>query len=286
MRKAKILSLLCFVAAVVLVVLAVADIAPYWAAARDNNELIAQYTQPVAESNQEEREEAAKPAASPSVPETSATVSPERPASEEFLEEDLPADKTLLREIDWGGLQELNSDIVGWIYIPGTHVDYPILIGESDTEYLYKSSTGAANKLGSIFAFTDTSRSLEDAHTVLYGHNMASRQMFGDLSDYQSRSYRNSYPYVYIYTPYRALQCTVYASYTCKMTDPVYTVGFSFDSEAYKAWIQETINRRDYDCGIAPTGSEQVFTLSTCTDVGVVSDRYVVHCVVTVEYAV
>ena len=160
MRTAgKILSLLCLVAAVVLVVLAVADIAPYWAAARDNNELIAQYTQPVAESNQEEREEAAKHAAS-SVPETSATVSPEQPASEEFLEEDLPADKTLLREIDWKGLVALNSDIVGWIYIPGTHVDYPILIGESDTEYLYKSSTGTANKLGSIFAFTDTSRSL------------------------------------------------------------------------------------------------------------------------------
>lgn len=115
---------------------------------------------------------------------------------------------------------------------------------------------------------------------------MASGQMFGDLSDYQSRSYRNSYPYVYIYTPHRALQCTVYASYTCKMTDPVYTVGFTRGSEDYKAWIQETITRRDYDCGIAPTGSEQVITLSTCTDVGVVSDRYVVHCVVTAEYAV
>ena len=95
MRKAgKILSLLCFVAAVVLVVLAVADKAPYWAAARDSEELIAQYTQPVEnQEEKEEREEAAKPAASSSVPETSATVSPERPASEEFLEEDLPANR-------------------------------------------------------------------------------------------------------------------------------------------------------------------------------------------------
>ena len=274
------MSLLCFAAAAVLAVLAIADKAPYWAAARDSEELIAQYTQPVTQEN--EKEEAAKPAASSSVPDAPTAAPTEQPAPEE----DLPEDKTLLREIDWGGLQELNSDIVGWIYIPGTHVDYPILIGESDTEYLYKSSKGAANKLGSIFAYADTSRSLEDAHTVLYGHNMASGQMFGDLSDYQSRSYRNSYPYVYIYTPHRALQCTVYASYTCKMTDPVYTVGFTRGSEDYKAWIQETITRRDYDCGIAPTGSEQVITLSTCTDVGVVSDRYVVHCVVTAEYAV
>lgn len=284
MRKAgKILSLLCFAAAAVLAVLAIADKAPYWAAARDSEELIAQYTQPVTQEN--EKEEAAKPAASSSVPETPAAASPEQPVSEEVPKEELPADKTLLREIDWDGLAALNPDIVGWLYIPGTHVDYPILIGESDTEYLYKSSKGAANKLGSIFAYADTSRSLEDAHTVLYGHNMASGQMFGDLSEYQSRSYRNRYPYVYIYTPHRALQCTVYASYTCKMTDSVYTVGFSRGSDDFKGWVQETVSHRDYDCGIAPTGSEQVFTLSTCTDVGVISDRYVVHCVVTAEYA-
>ena len=58
----------------------------------------------------------------------------------------------LNRKIDFHKLKNENKDIVAWIYIPGTTVDYPILIGDTNEEYLYKDLEGNYTPLGSIFS--------------------------------------------------------------------------------------------------------------------------------------
>lgn len=195
---------------------------------------------------------------------------------------DEKTENTLMSRIyDFDGLKRVNPDIVGWIYVPGTQIDYPICRGSDDSYYLTHSFRKSSNALGAIFVPAETSEELTDAHTILYGHNMRSGKMFGELSNYAQKSFRDQYPYVYIYTPEKTLSCTVYAAYRTRYDSVVYTIGYQFDTEDYRQWIDTSITSALYDCGIAPTGKEQIFTLSTCVDSGSANDRFVIHCVVT-----
>ena len=185
------------------------------------------------------------------------------------------------RKYDFDGLREINPEIIGWIYVPGTQIDYPICKGSDNSYYLTHSFRRNRNALGAIFALADTAENLSDAHTILYGHNMRSGKMFGELSNYGQESFRDQYPFVYIYTPEKSYTCTVYAAYRTRYDSEVYTIGYETDTEVYRKWIDGTVKNAAYDCGIAPTGQEQIFTLSTCVDSGSAKDRFVVQCVVT-----
>lgn len=190
----------------------------------------------------------------------------------------------MYRVIDFEGLQEINPDIVGWIFVPGTQIDYPICKGSDNSFYLTHSFRRSSNALGAIFVPAETSDTLEDANTIIYGHNMRSGRMFGELSNYAEKSFRDQYPFVYIYTPERSFTCTVYAAYRTKYNSDVYTIGYQTDTDSYRQWIGTSSSHALYDCGIMPSGTEQVFTLSTCVDSGSAQDRFVVQCVVTDQW--
>ena len=78
--------------------------------------------------------------------------------------------------IDWNKLKEINKDIVGWIKINNTNINYPILKDNDNLKYLEHSYDGNYNKNGSIF--TLNSNPFDDNITVIYGHNMKTRIMF------------------------------------------------------------------------------------------------------------
>ena len=195
--------------------------------------------------------------------------------------EDPKGNSPMYRNLDFEGLQQINPEIVGWIYVPGTQIDYPICCGSDNDYYLTHSFRRSRNALGAIFVPAETSESLTDAHTILYGHNMRSGKMFGELSNYADQGFRDRYPYVYIYTPDHSYTCTVYAAYRTRYDSAVYTIGYETGTEVFREWIHDTVGNAAYDCGIAPTGQEQIFTLSTCVDSGSAKDRLVVQCVVT-----
>ena len=83
--------------------------------------------------------------------------------------------------IDWEKLKKINPDIVGWIKVPGTRIDYPVLRGSRWNEYLHKDYKGESSYAGSIFI--QPGASFGDKHLILYGHNMRTRSMFGSLHE-------------------------------------------------------------------------------------------------------
>ena len=77
--------------------------------------------------------------------------------------------------VNWDALREQNEDIVGWVYMPGTSIDYPIVQGENDEEYLQKDFTGSTSGLvhkGTIFLSADNAGDFSDSNSFIYGHNM------------------------------------------------------------------------------------------------------------------
>ena len=83
--------------------------------------------------------------------------------------------------IDFTKLKEINPDVIAWIKIDNTYINYPILQGESDEYYLKKDIYKKYNLSGSIFVDSKTNPNFEDDNTVIYGHNMKNQRMFADL---------------------------------------------------------------------------------------------------------
>lgn len=96
----------------------------------------------------------------------------------------LQTEDTAMYQIDWNALKEINPDVVGWIIIPGTGIDYPIVQALDNATYLRTSFDGTQNLCGTIFMDCRNFSDFSDANTILYGHNMRDGSMFAILNDY------------------------------------------------------------------------------------------------------
>ena len=93
---------------------------------------------------------------------------------------------------DDAGLNELlaiNPDVRGWLTIDGTHVDYPIVQGEDDMEYVNKGVYGEFSLSGTVFLDSENTSDFSDCYNLLFGHHMANGAMFGDVVRFTDRTY-------------------------------------------------------------------------------------------------
>ena len=182
-------------------------------------------------------------------------------------------DPQMNRQIDFDGLKRINPDIVAWISIPGTPVDYPVLKNPYDDYYLYRDYAGQYQYTGSIFMRAAAAADFSGKHTILYGHNMTDGQMFGWLKNYRDVENRNAHPSIYIYLPERkALKWKVYSVYQCYDATDTYRTVFE-DADDYKTWQEMTVRLGKASVELKPV--DRVLTLSTCTASG--RERYTVH---------
>lgn len=103
--------------------------------------------------------------------------------------------------IAWDDLLERNPDVIAWIQIPNTNIDYPVLQGDTNDTYLRHDIDGNYLVAGSIFVDANHSAPLEEPNTIIYGHNMRNSSMFSDLKEYINPEFVKDHPYVYIYLP-------------------------------------------------------------------------------------
>lgn len=170
------------------------------------------------------------------------------------------------RSLDWDRLHSVNPDIIGWLYIPDTVIDYPILQGSTDEAYLHKDYQGNYSYAGSIFTFAGADL-VADHHVCIFGHNMASRQMFGSLRDYQDQEWAKEHRRIYLYTPERTKECTLVSVFKCDKADSIYELNkASKYSDENMALGERILARSAYDTG-ADSADGQIFTLSTCSGV-------------------
>ena len=97
-------------------------------------------------------------------------------------------------------LKNINEDIVGWIRVDDTNIDYPILAGVDNTDYLKKDYQGNYSPSGSIFLDYRNSRDLDDDFFVIYGHNMSRGLMFSDIKKYQEKKFFDAHSTGNLYT--------------------------------------------------------------------------------------
>lgn len=182
----------------------------------------------------------------------------------------------LNRKIDFHKLKNENKDIVAWIYIPGTTVDYPILIGDTNEEYLYKDLEGNYNPLGSIFS--DAKKDLSEDHIKIYGHNMREFQMFGELRKFLNKEYMEQHEKFYIYTENKTMECDIFSIFICDIYDSFFNNNPG--SDLVEVLENKNVNSNYYTKN-KDLSSGKVFNLVTCNGVEGTVERLVVNGIVT-----
>ena len=194
---------------------------------------------------------------------------------EQVIEDDTKDNKRT-RNINWKKLRKINPDIIAWIEIPGTKVDYPVLKSHTWNEYLHKDYKGKSNYLGSVFVQPGTPKDFSAFHTVVFGHNMRNQSMFGSLHRFEEKSFYQKHRKVYIYQPKQEIHAVVYSTYHTQDKLSSYQTVFKSSKER-KQWIRNTRKYQLYPTKNYPEVHDKVITLSTCDNGRGHTARYVVH---------
>jgi len=172
--------------------------------------------------------------------------------------------------IDFEALWEINPHVHGWITIPGTPVDYPILQSPTDEDqefYLNHTIERIPLLEGSIFTQDYNRTDFTDRNTIIYGHDMLNESKFGSLRNYFNEYFRQEHEQIIIYTPdeiltYQIFGLVVYRDYHLMRK-------YEFDTDEGLLYFLEAMANSPrviyWSEELEVTGEDTIITLSTCT---------------------
>ncbi len=166
--------------------------------------------------------------------------------------------------VDFEGLLKKNPDTIGWIYCPDTHIDYPVVQGKTNDEYLHKSFEGVRNVAGSIFMDAENASDLSDFNTVLYGHHMKNGSMFRDLDHYKDEEYYKAHPYMLYMTPDKNYVVELFAGFVSSVKEDSWEIVFPTADDRQK-WIDKRMEKSAFKGIITPDINSHIMTFSTCS---------------------
>ena len=162
-------------------------------------------------------------------------------------------------KMDWEKLEDINKDIIGWIKIDNTNINYPILKDNDNLKYLKHSFDGKYNKNGSIFTLNNNP--FYDNVTTIYGHNMKNSIMFSELSKYIDKNFFETHKYYEIYTKSQNYIATIFSFYSIdqnKEENNIKLLSFNEEIEYYKKMSIMDIKDNIYK-------AKKIVKLSTCS---------------------
>ena len=203
----------------------------------------------------------------------------------EDINKDLPDNKKIKEDkyakilnSDLASLLSVNPDVVGWLTVNGTKINYPILQATDNEYYLKHDIYSKKDSNGWIFADYRNNRFDLNDNLILYGHNRYSNGvMFGTLgnvlkSSWYKKSENHTLTYQALYGTYHY---KVFSVYTIEKTTDYLLTQF-FDDQTRLDFYSMLKARSIYDFGVELKGSDKIITLSTCKDD---NDRIVLHAV-------
>lgn len=164
---------------------------------------------------------------------------------------------------DWEALRNLNPDICGWIYGPGTVIDYPIVQGPDNDYYLTRTVNGGNSIAGSIFLESGNSRDFTDDVSVLYGHHIRGGRMFSSLSGYKRKGYYEQHPDLYLYLPEETFRIRLFAGNVISGYGS-FPLRFAGQKER-QSWLDSIIAASTFASGIRPQAADRILVLCTCS---------------------
>lgn len=210
----------------------------------------------------------------------------EIPVKEEITETEQEEEKDILDlpydyevpsyQVDLAAVKAQNADTVGWIILPDSKINYPIVKSKDNTEYLTTTFEGQTANSGAIFMDMYCNDDYSCENTIIYGHNMKNGSMFRALNNMTDKEYFWRHHIFCIDTGNGFENYEVISCYETVETD-LTSWQITFESgDAYAAWLENIAKRCTYDCADYDVHKNTV-TLSTCRGQSGGPGRFIVH---------
>lgn len=160
-------------------------------------------------------------------------------------------------------LLKQNENVVGWITIADTQVDYPILHSKDNVDYLTENYYGEQSIAGSIFLDYRNDITSTDLNTIIYGHRMKDGSMFQDLTKFLDEEFFEAHQTFEYDTLYESYEAEIFAVYNTMVDFDYIKTDFSNDEE-YEQLLEEIQERSRYQTDVQVSTDDQIITLSTC----------------------
>lgn len=231
------------------------------------------------ENTVQESETVQMPEEQPAKEEPSVTVMPPLPVvtTEPVVQEATPIAQPVIQKpfdsnmgytgADLDACKAINSDFIGWLQIPGTKVDYPVVLTNDVDYYLDHTFDRKENIIGCLFSLGKSDYSTPSRNIAVYGHHMRrsrSTTMFQPLHEYKSASFRNAHADITFDTLYGSRSYTVFAVINKRESDwDASAADFASDADC-QAFLDRVQDWSLYDTGVHVSTDDHILTLITC----------------------
>lgn len=180
-------------------------------------------------------------------------------------------------KVDFKELQAINPDIIAWVYIEDTNINYPVTWCGDNSTYLNKNFRGDPTPVGCIFLEGVNSPAFDDVHSVLYGHRVNDGSMFHNITRYKQQKFYDEHPLGLLITPECNYVIEFFSGYIAQTQIESDSWNLYFeDDEAYGEWLAESLARSMFESGVVPGIGDRIITFSTCT-YEYLDSRFVLH---------
>jgi sortase B len=168
--------------------------------------------------------------------------------------------------LSFGELRKLNPEVLAWLTVYGTNIDYPVAQGDNNMKYVNTNAEGNYSLSGAIFLDSGSSPDFSDFSSILYGHHMEKKAMFGELGLFADRGYFEARRYGSLYYDGRDHGIEFFAFLHADAYDGTVFRTKITDREAQEAYLANLLDmaphiRRD----VPVTADDRIILLSTCS---------------------
>lgn len=174
------------------------------------------------------------------------------------------------RLLQYQQLAAMNKDMIGWLHIPNTVINYPVMYTPDDPEYyIHRDFYGEYSTSGMLFV--DANCDIESSdNQIIYGHNMKNDTMFGTLDNYADKDFWEEHQYIYYDSLYEEHVYQVVCVFKSRVLDKdeagfrYYRFYGSETEEEFNDYVSNIQARQLYDTGTTVSYGDKLITLSTC----------------------
>ena len=169
-------------------------------------------------------------------------------------------------------LQKENPDIIGWLEIENTNINYPVLQGTDNEYYMTHNYKKEKSKKGSIFLSKDYDWSIPSTNLLIYGHNLRNGTMFEELLKYENEEFYKEHPFIRFTTAKEDAEYAIIAVFKSRVYYQSERNVFRYyyfvnakTQEEYNKFVENAKQASLYNIEETASNGEQLITLSTCS---------------------
>lgn len=163
-------------------------------------------------------------------------------------------------------LKKINPEVIGWLSVEGTNIDYPLVQGEYNSKYVNTNAEGQFSLAGSIFLDCRNSGDFSDVNNVIYGHHMQKNAMFGELENFVQQEFFDAHPGGELFHDGQWYPVEFFAFVPADAYDPILFDAELQGTEECQAYLDYVKEHAQNFRELSFETEESYLALSTCAD--------------------